>query len=364
MPLKNFIICLPHSTSGKEVIEKMVTRIGINGFGRIGRLFFRAALEDEEFFKKFELVAVNDLATAENLAYLLKYDSVHGMLGSNVEVSGNKITVGDLEFTVLSEPDPAKLPWKDLGVDIVLESTGRFTAREGAQKHLEAGAKKVIISAPAKNPDITIVMGVNHEKYDPANHNIISNASCTTNCLAPVVKVLNENFGVERGLMTTTHAYTNDQRTLDMIHRKDYRRGRAAAVSIIPTTTGAARAIGEVIPELKGKLDGMALRVPVPDGSVVDLVAELKTEATKEEVNAAFKKAAETYLKGILQYTEDPIVSIDIIHNPHSAIVDGLSTNVLGGKSNFVKVLAWYDNEWGFSCRLVDLMKYIVAKGL
>jgi len=342
----------------------LVIRVGINGFGRIGRIFYRAALRDEEFMKNFEVIAVNDLTDAKSLAYLLKYDSVHGILNEEVRAEGNTLIVGERKIKVLSEPDPAKLPWKELEVDIVLEATGRFTDRESAKKHLDAGAKKVVITAPAKNPDVTIVMGVNHESYDPDKHNIISNASCTTNCLAPVAKVLHSNFGIRRGFMTTTHAYTNDQRLLDLFHRKDPRRGRAAPLSIVPTTTGAARAIHLVIPELKGKMDGMALRVPVADGSIVDLVAELEREVTVEEVNRAFKEASETYLKGILEYTEEPIVSSDIIGNPHSAIVDGLSTNVLGGRGNLVKVLAWYDNEWGFSCRLVDLLKYIRDKGL
>jgi len=342
----------------------LVVRVGINGFGRIGRIFYRAALRDEEFMKEFEVVAVNDLTDAKTLAYLLKYDSVHGVLNEDVRAEGGSLVVGDRKIKVVSEPDPAKLPWKELEVDIVLEATGRFTHREGAKKHLDAGAKKVVITAPAKDPDVTIVMGVNHESYDPDKHNIISNASCTTNCLAPVAKVLHSNFGLRRGFMTTTHAYTNDQRLLDLFHPKDVRRGRAAALSIVPTTTGAARAIHLVIPELKGRMDGMALRVPVSDGSVVDLVAELDKEVTKEDVNNAFKEASQTYLKGILEYTEEPIVSTDIIGNPHSAIVDGLSTNVLGGKGNLVKVLAWYDNEWGFSCRLVDLLKYIKEKGI
>lgn len=338
----------------------MSVRVAINGFGRIGRIFYRAALKDSEFMKKFEIVAVNDLAAPNILAYLLKYDSVHGILDNEISWKENAIIVDGHEIKAFQIPDPAKLPWKELEVDIVLESTGRFRDRQNASKHLEAGAKRVIISAPAKEPDITVVMGVNHELYDPEKHYIVSNASCTTNALAPVVKVLYENFGFIKGFMTTTHAYTNDQRLLDLVHR-DFRRARAAALSIIPTTTGAAKAIGLVIPELKGKLDGVALRVPVADGSIVDLVAELEKEVTKEEVNEAFKKAAEGSLKGILEYTEEPIVSIDIIGNSHSAIVDGLSTNAIG---NMVKVFAWYDNEWGFSCRLVDLMKYMAEKGL
>ncbi len=338
----------------------MSIKVAINGFGRIGRIFYRAALKDPEFMKKFEIVAVNDLAPPNMLAYLLKYDSVHGILKNEISWKENAIIVDGHEIKAFQIPDPAKLPWKELGIDIVLESTGRFRDRQSASKHLEAGAKRVIISAPAKEPDITVVMGVNHELYDPEKHYIISNASCTTNALAPVVKVLYENFGFVKGFMTTTHAYTNDQRLLDLVHR-DFRRARAATLSIIPTTTGAAKAIGLVIPELKGRLDGVALRVPVADGSIVDLVAELEKEVTKKEVNEAFKKAAEGNLKGILEYTEEPIVSIDIIGNPHSAIVDGLSTNAIG---NMVKVFAWYDNEWGFSCRLVDLMKYIAEKGL
>ncbi len=334
-------------------------RIAINGFGRIGRNFFRAALKDEEFLKNFEIVAVNDLTEPKNLAYLLKYDSVHGILDAEISWKEDALIVNSKEIKVISEPDPEKLPWKDLEIDFVLESTGRFTARADAEKHLKAGAKKVIISAPAKEPDVTIVLGVNEKIYDKENHNIISMASCTTNCLAPMVKVLMENFGVKRGFMTTCHAYTNDQRILDLPHRKDPRRGRAAALSIIPTTTGAAKAIGIVIPELKGKLNGIALRVPVADASITDLVAELEREVTKEEVNEAYKRSAGNELKGILEYTEDPIVSVDIIDNPHSCIIDGLGTMVLGEKNNFVKVLGWYDNEWGYSCRLVDLFKFI-----
>lgn len=336
-------------------------KVAINGFGRIGRNIFRAAMDDREFRKKFEIVAVNDLTDAKTLAHLLKYDSVHGIYGAEVRAKDGAIIVDGSEVKVLAEKDPANLPWKTLGVDIAVESTGFFTDRDGAAKHIAAGAKKVIISAPAKNPDITIVMGVNHESYDAARHNIISNASCTTNCLAPVVKVLNDNFTVKRGFMTTCHSYTNDQRILDLPH-KDLRRARAAALSIIPTTTGAARAIGLVLPELQGKLDGLSLRVPTPNGSINDLVAELGKEVTQEEVNASLKRASEKELKGILEYTEVPLVSVDIIGNPHSAIVDGLSTSVIGG--NFVKVLAWYDNEWGFSCRMVDLMKYVRAKTL
>ncbi len=339
----------------------MAIKVGINGFGRIGRLFFRAALKDKEFMEKFEIVAVNDLTDAKNLAYLLKYDSVHGVLDAKVEVKETSIVVDGKEIKVISEPDPEKLPWRDLGVEIVLESTGRFRARKDAEKHLKAGAKKVVISAPAKEPDATIVLGVNEEIYDKDKHNIISMASCTTNCLAPMVKVLKEKFGIKKGFMTTCHAYTNDQRLLDLPHKK-WRRGRAANLSIIPTTTGAAEAIGVVIPELSGKLDGIALRVPVANGSIVDLVVELEKEVSKEEINNAFKEAANNKLKGILEYTEDEIVSVDIIGNPHSCVLDGLSTMVIGEKSNVVKLLGWYDNEWGYSSRLVDLFKYIMSK--
>ncbi|RLI04349.1 type I glyceraldehyde-3-phosphate dehydrogenase [Candidatus Bathyarchaeota archaeon] len=340
----------------------MTLKVGINGFGRIGRIFFRSALQDEEFNKKFQVVAVNDLVDAKTLAHLLKYDSIHGILDVEVGWKDNSLLVDGKEIKVLNVLDPSKLPWKDLEVDIVLESTGRFTNREDAEKHLKAGAKKVVISAPAKNPDVTIVLGVNEKIYNDEKHKLISMASCTTNCLAVMVKVLNDEFGIKRGFMTTCHAYTNDQRILDLAH-KDLRRARAGALSIIPTTTGAAVAIGVVIPELAGKLNGVALRVPVADGSITDLVAELEKETTKEEVNQAFKRYAEGPLKGILQYTEDPIVSVDIIRNPHSCIIDGLSTMVMGEKSNFVKVFGWYDNEWGYSCRLVDLMKFISKKG-
>jgi len=336
-----------------------VPKVAINGFGRIGRNILRAAFSDREFMDKFEITAVNDLADAKTLAHLLKYDSVHGIFGADVSSTDSTITVNGKEIKVLSEKDPENLPWGDMGIDVVVESTGFFTSREGASKHLSAGARKVIISAPAKEPDITVVMGVNSDKYEPESHNIISNASCTTNSLAPVAKVLNEKFGIEKGIMTTCHAYTSTQRILD-VQSKDLRRARAAAVNIIPSTTGAAKAIGIVIPELKGKLDGMSLRVPIPNGSITDLVVVLKTDVTRDDINAALKSAAENELKGILQYTEEPIVSSDIIGNPHSSIVDGLLTNVVGGKGNLAKVLAWYDNEWGFSCRMVDLMKYIV----
>jgi glyceraldehyde 3-phosphate dehydrogenase len=334
--------------------------VAINGFGRIGRNFFRATLKDEEFQKNFKIAAVNDLTDAKTLAHLLKYDSVHGILDREVTGGEDSITVDGQSFKVLSERDPANLPWKDMGVDIVLESTGFFRDRDGAGKHLSAGAKKVIISAPAKEPDYTIVMGVNHEGCDRENHCIISNASCTTNSIAPVISVIHEAFGVERGLLTTVHAYTATQKILD-VQAGDLRRARAAAINIIPSSTGAAKAIGLVIPELNGKLDGMSMRVPIPDGSVSDLTLELKTEVTKEELNNALKEAAEGRLKGIMEYSELPLVSSDIVGNPHSSIVDGQSTMVIGGKSNFVKVLAWYDNEWGFSNRLVDLMKYLMG---
>lgn len=334
----------------------MAIRVGINGFGRIGRLLFRAAIERKA---NIDFIAVNDVADAKTLAHLLKYDSVHGPFPGEVQVKDNNIIVNGKELKVLSQKDPALLPWKDLDVYLAVESTGLFTDRANASKHLQAGAKKVLISAPAENPDITVVIGVNHDQYDHEKHNIISNASCTTNCVAPVAKVLHENFGVKSGLMTTAHAYTNDQRVLDLVHR-DLRRARAAALNIIPTTTGAARAAGLVLPELKGKLDGLALRVPVPNVSITDLTVVLEKSVTKEEVNEAFRKAAEGSLKGILAYTEEPIVSSDVNHTSYSAVVDGLSTMVVGG--NLVKVLAWYDNEWGFSCRMVELIELIGKK--
>lgn len=332
-------------------------KVGINGFGRIGRLVFRAALQNPNI----QVVAVNDLTDANMLAHLLKYDSIHGTLPYDVKIVENGFVVADREVRVTAERDPANIPWKEFGVDLVIESTGRFTKAEDARKHLEAGAKKVIISAPAKNEDITIVMGVNEDKYDPANHHIISNASCTTNCLAPVAKVLHETFGIRRGMMTTVHSYTNDQQILDLPH-KDYRRARAAAESIIPTTTGAARAVALVLPELKGKLNGFAMRVPTPNVSVVDLVVELDKSASEEEINAALRNAAETSLKGIMEYNELPLVSRDYNGNPASSIVDGLSTMVMEG--NMAKVIAWYDNEWGYSNRVVDLLNYIANKGI
>ena len=334
----------------------MTVKAAINGFGRIGRLLYRAALEMKA---DVDFVAINDITDAKTLAHLLKYDSVHGRFNGTVEVKGNNLIVNGKELKVLAQRDPAQLPWRDLGVYLAVESTGLFTDREGASKHLTAGAKKVLISAPAKDPDATIVLGVNDNAYDHAKHNLISNASCTTNCVAPVTKVLHENFGVERALMMTAHAYTNDQRVTDLVH-KDLRRARAAAVNIIPTTTGAAYAVGLVMPELKGKIDGIALRVPVPDVSIVDLSAVLKKEATKESINAAFKKAADTSLKGILEYTEDLIVSSDVLHSTYSAVFDSQCTMVVD--KNFVKVLAWYDNEWGFSCRMVEQIEMIGKK--
>jgi glyceraldehyde 3-phosphate dehydrogenase len=329
-----------------------VVKVGINGFGRIGRNFFRAALASNA---NIEVVAVNDLTDIETLAHLLKYDSILGRLNLPVTHNENSITVGSKTFRVFAEKDPAALAWGSVGADIVIESTGRFTKASDAGKHMVGGAKKVVISAPATDEDVTLVLGVNDGAYDPAKHNIISNASCTTNCLAPMAKVLHETFGIARGFMTTVHAYTNDQVILDFPH-KDLRRARAAATNIIPTSTGAAKAIGLVLPELKGKLDGYALRVPVPTGSVTDLTVELSKETTAAEVNAAMKKAAEGPLKGILYYTEDPIVSTDIVTDSHSCIFDAGITKVIG---NQVKVAGWYDNEWGYSNRLVDLMTFI-----
>lgn len=335
----------------------MTVKIGINGFGRIGRNVYRAALNNPNV----DIVAVNDLTDAKMLAHLLKYDSVHGTLREEVTVEGNDILVDGRRLKVMAERDPSQLHWGDLGVDIVIESTGRFTKRNDAAKHLEAGAKKVIISAPASDEDITIVMGVNEKKYDPAKDHIISNASCTTNCLAPLAKVVHDEFGIRRGMMTTVHSYTNDQQILDLPH-KDYRRARAAAESIIPTTTGAAKAVSLVLPELKGKLNGMAMRVPTPNVSVVDLVAELDRTATAEEVNAALQAAAEGELKGILAYCDAPLVSRDFNGNTHSSIIDALSTMVLDG--NMVKIVSWYDNETGYSNRVLDLAEYIAKRGL
>lgn len=335
----------------------MAIKVGINGFGRIGRNVLRAALQrgagDVDF------VAVNDVTSPETLAHLFKYDSVLGNLADEVAVDGDGLRVGARRFRVLSERDPAALPWRDLGVDVVVESTGLFTKREDAARHLAAGAKTVIISAPAKGPDLTLVLGVNDERYDPARHRIISNASCTTNCLAPVARVLHESFGLRRGWMTTVHSYTNDQKLLDLPH-KDLRRARAAGVSMIPTTTGAAAAVGQVLPELRGRLDGIAMRVPTPNVSVVDLVAQLDRKAGAEEVNAAFEAAAGGPLAGILALSQEPLVSIDFKGDPHSSIVDASYTRVMEG--DFIKVLSWYDNEWGYSCRCVDLARLIAGR--
>jgi len=336
----------------------MAIKVGINGFGRIGRLLYRAALERHA---NIDFVAINDLADAKQNAHLLKYDSVHGRFQGTVEVKGNDLVVDGKTLKVLAQRDPAALPWKDLGVYLAVESTGLFTNREGASKHLTAGAKKVLISAPAENPDATFVLGVNEETYNPEKHNILSNASCTTNCLAPVSKVLADNFGLEKGFMTTCHSYTNDQKVQDIVH-KDLRRARAAALNIIPTSTGAAKAIGLVLPSCSGKMNGISLRVPTPDVSIVDLTAILGKDVTKEEINAAMKQAAEGPMKGILEYTEDPIVSSDVLHSTYSAVFDAQSTMVMGDKSNFVKILAWYDNEWGFSCRMVELIELVGKK--
>lgn len=330
----------------------MAVKVAINGFGRIGRNIYRAAVNEKEI----DFVAVNDLTDANTLAHLLKYDSILGELKADIKAGEDSIIVDGKKIKVLAQKDPAQLPWKDLGIEVVVESTGMFRDKEGASKHLMAGAKKVIITAPAKGEDITIVMGVNENKYDPAKHHILSNASCTTNCLIPVVKVLLDNFGVKRGLMTTIHSYTNDQVMLDFPH-KDLRRARAAALSMIPTTTGAAMAISKVLPELKGKMDGLAVRVPTPNVSLIDLVAEVGRDVTVEEVNSALKKAAEGELSHIMDYCELPLVSRDFNGNPKSAIVDADSTRVTDG--TLVKVLAWYDNEWAYSCRVIDLIKYI-----
>jgi glyceraldehyde 3-phosphate dehydrogenase len=338
-------------------VSNVATRVGINGFGRIGRNFYRAVAANRA--GEIEIVAVNDLTDTKTLAHLLKYDTVLGTLSEDVSAGEGSITVGGNQIKVLSQRDPAQLPWKDLGVDIVIESTGHFTKADDARKHIDGGgAKKVIISAPAKGEDATFVMGVNESDYDPASHHVISNASCTTNCVAPLAKVLQDSFGIVKGFMTTIHAYTNDQVILDFPH-KDLRRARAAAQNIIPTTTGAAKAVSLVLPELKGKLDGFALRVPVPDGSVTDLVVELSREATKDEINAAYKQAAEGELKGFLYYTEDPIVSSDIVGSPASCTFDSQLTMTQGTQ---VKVVGWYDNEWGYSCRLVDLTALVAGR--
>lgn len=329
-----------------------MVRVAINGFGRIGRMLFRAGFNDPSL----EWVAINDIADTKTLAHLLKYDSVHGPFPGEVKSSEKALIVNGKEIPVYAEKDPSKLPWKEKNVHIVVECSGQFNDKEKAALHLIAGAKKVLISAPGKGVDITLVLGVNEKLYDKNKHHIISNASCTTNCLAPIAKVLHEKFGIESGFMNTVHAFTADQRLVDSPH-KDFRRARSSLASIIPTTTGAAKTVGEVIPELKGKLDGIALRVPVSDGSVVDLVCQLKKETTAEEINTLFKNASQNELKGILEYTDEPIVSVDIIHNPHSCIIDGLSTNVMNGK--FVKILGWYDNEWGYSCRMIDVLKLL-----
>ncbi len=327
-------------------------RVAINGFGRIGRMVLRAGINNPDI----EWVAVNDITDPKTLAHLFKYDSIYRTFPGDVWHDTSAIVINGRRIMVLAEKDPEKLPWKSLKIDVVVESTGFFTEREGAAKHLKAGARKVLISAPAKNPDLTIVKGVNEHLYDKEKHHIISNASCTTNCLAPLVKVLHDNFGIEHGFMTTAHAYTADQRLVDAPH-KDLRRARHAALSIIPTTTGAAKTVAEVIPELKGKLDGIALRIQYPAGSITDFVCQLKKKTSIEEINALFKNVSQFHLKGILDYTEDPIVSADIVGNSHSVIIDGLSTNVIDG--NFVKVLGWYDNEWGYSCRTVDVIKIV-----
>ncbi len=328
----------------------MGIKVGINGFGRIGRLVYRAAMNDDSI----DVVAVNDLTSTETLAHLLKYDSVHGRIEGNVTFDGDTITAGGDSFKVLSERDPAKLPWGDLGVEVVVESTGLFRTKEKAGMHLTAGAKSVLISAPSGDADGVFVLGVNDDGFDKTKHKLISIGSCTTNCLAPVTKVLNDTFGIKHAFMTTIHAFTNDQIILDSPH-KDLRRARAAAVSAIPTSTGAAKAIGQVLPELKGKLDGFAIRIPVPDGSLVDLTAVVEKSTTVEKVNAAMKAAADGPMKGILEYCDEPIVSVDIIHNSHSSVFDALTTKVIDGK--LVKILSWYDNEWGFSCRMVEMLK-------
>jgi glyceraldehyde 3-phosphate dehydrogenase len=335
----------------------MAIKVGINGFGRIGRNIMRAAMAHDDI----DIVAVNDLTDAATLAHLLKYDSILGNLHADIRASADGITVDGDQFKVLAQKDPAALPWKDLGVELVFESTGKFTKRDDAAKHITAGAKRVVITAPAKGPDVTVVMGVNHQAYDPAKHKIVSNASCTTNCLAPTAKVLHETFGLKKGWMMTIHSYTNDQQLLDLPH-KDLRRARAAALSIIPTTTGAASAVGEVLPALKGKLDGVSVRVPTPNVSLVDLSAVLDRKVTAEEVNKAFEQAACGPYKGIIEYVTAPLVSIDFRGNSHSAMIDAPYTKVID--NDFVKVLAWYDNEWGYSSRCVDLMRFMAEKGL
>jgi glyceraldehyde 3-phosphate dehydrogenase len=335
--------------------------LAINGFGRIGRSFLRAALEDGEFLQSFNIVAINDTADAKTLAHLFKYDSTFGKFGGKVIATDHSIQVDGTDIRVLQERDPSMLPWKEMRVDLVLESTGKFKEAKEAQRHIQAGARKVIISAPAKGPDTTLLVGINEKEYRPEIHKIVSMASCTTNCIAPVLKVLDEKFGIESGYMTTVHAYTNDQRLQDSPH-KDLRRARAASMSIIPTTTGAAKSIGTIIPALEGKIDGMALRVPVSNGSIADMVMTLRKDVTIDEVNTALRQASDEELKGVMAYTNEPLVSSDIIGEPYSSIVDGLSTMVIGDRSRNVKVLSWYDNEWSFACRLVDLIKFIGSK--
>ena len=334
-------------------------KIGINGFGRIGRNVYRAALASKSLGKSFEIVAVNDIAPIDSLAYMLKYDSVYGKLDRDVKVDGTGIRAGDARFEVTQVKDPAEIPWRKYGAEVVIESTGLFTEKEKAAKHLSAGARKVLVSAPGKQVDVTLVLGVNYDMYDKVNHNVVSMASCTTGSLAPPAKVINDMFGIEAGMMTTIHAYTGDQRIIDMPH-KDFRRGRAASLSIIPTSTGAAKAIGEVVPALKGKLNGIALRVPTPCGSVTDLSFSTKAEVSAEDINKALKEAADGPMKGIMEYCTDPIVSTDIIGNPHSAVIDALSTMVIGGKGKFAKILSWYDNEWGYSNRVVELSQKLL----
>ncbi|MDH5761787.1 MAG: type I glyceraldehyde-3-phosphate dehydrogenase [Nitrospinota bacterium] len=338
----------------------MTTKVAINGFGRIGRNVLKCILKDKEC-ADIEVVAINDLTDAATLAHLFKYDSVQGITPNNIESRDSQLLVDGKPIRILSIRNPEELPWKELGIDVVIESTGFFTKRDDSSKHLRAGAKKVIISAPATDPDVTVVLGVNEGEYDPQKHQLISNASCTTNCLAPVAKVLNDKFGIRKGLMTTIHSYTNDQKILDLPH-KDLRRARAASVSMIPTTTGAAKAVALVLPELKGKLDGMAIRVPTPNVSLIDLVAEVERETSSEEVNAVFKEVSQNALKGILRYEEKPLVSVDYNGADDSSIVDALSTTVIG--KNMVKILAWYDNEWGYSSRTKDILKYLIKKGI
>ena len=334
-------------------------KIGINGFGRIGRNVYRAALENNGFGKDFDIVAVNDIAPIDSLAYMLRWDSIYGKLDRQVKVEGTAINVGGRKLEITQAKDPLEIPWKKLGVDVAIESTGLFTEKDKAARHLTAGARKVLVSAPGKDVDVTLVLGVNFEMYDKAKHNVISMASCTTGSLAPPAKVINDKFGIEKGVMTTIHAYTGDQRLVDLPH-KDFRRGRAASLSIIPTSTGAAKAIGEVIPALKGRMNGFALRVPTPCGSITDLSFTTKQEVTADDLNKALKEAAEGKMKGIIEYCTEPIVSTDIIGNPHSAVIDSLLTMVVGGKGNFAKILSWYDNEWGYSNRIVELAQKLL----